>query len=123
MSTEIADLPTFTLGILFSSSRDASSRPGPKGGVRPAKGGIGNKTLLGDRSASPQKEAGPAGARQGAPTRNQTDWRLKKQRPPIPWKPKRLMVFARDALGFGPGNAAHFSLTLAYLAQSEGGQV
>ena len=114
------------MGILFSSSRDASSRPGPKGGVRPAKGGIGNKTLLGDRSASPQKEAGPAGARSRAsrdsPTRNQTDWRLKKQRPPIPWKPKRLMVFARDALGFGPGNAAHFSLTLAYLPQSEGGQ-
>ena len=32
------------------------------------------------------------------------------------------MVFARDALGFGPGNAAHFSLALAYLAQSEGKQ-
>ncbi len=27
-------LPPFTLGILFSSSRDPSSRPGPKGGVR-----------------------------------------------------------------------------------------
>ena len=32
------------------------------------------------------------------------------------------MVLARDPLGFGPGNAAHFSLALAYLAQSEGGQ-
>ena len=64
-------------------------------------------------SRFPQNATGPAGARQGAPTRNQTDWRLKKQRPPIPWKSKRLMVFSRDALGFGPGNAAHFSLTLA----------
>ena len=90
--------------------------------MRPAKGGIGKKALLGDRSASPQKEAGPAGARQGAPTGNQTEWRLKKQRPPLPWKPQRL-VFARDALGFGPGNDVPFSLALAYLAQSEGGQV
>ena len=33
------------------------------------------------------------------------------------------MVFARVALGSGPGNPEHFSLALAYLAQSEDGQV
>ncbi len=80
------------------------------------------KALLGDLSAFPQKEAGPAGARQGAPTENQTEWCPRKQRPPSPWKPQHLVVFARDALGFGPGNAAHFSLALAYLTQSEGEQ-
>ncbi len=44
------------------------------------------KTLLEDLSESPQKEAGPAGARsrvsRDAPPRNQTQWRPKKERPP-----------------------------------------
>ena len=80
------------------------------------------KVLSREATRFPQTEAGPAGARQGAPTRNQTDGRPKKQRPPTRWKPRRLWFLRCDAHGFGPGNAVHFSLALAYLAQSEGGQ-
>ncbi len=68
------------------------------------------------------KGGGPSGRPAGRPYEESDRIAPEKPRPPLPWKPKRLMVFARDALGFGPGNAAHFSLAMAYLARSEAGQ-
>ena len=99
------------------------NRPyGPDPRVTRAKS-IGREKVL-SRAASrfPQNEAGPAGARQGAPTRKPTNRDFQEAAPAQSMKTQAPMVFARVALGSGPRNAEHFSWALAYLGQSEEGQ-
>ncbi len=92
-------------------------------GWRGQKASVGNKALLEGPQRISAKGGGSSGRPAGRPYKETDRMATQKQRPPIPWKPRRLMIFARGALGFGPGNAANFPLALAYLAKSEGGQV
>jgi hypothetical protein len=60
---------------------------------------------FGDRPVLPQKEAGPWAIHRIAPTRIQPEDAVPALCPPGPRNGMRLMVFPRNALASGPGNA------------------
>jgi hypothetical protein len=67
------------------------------------KASAGKRALLGDRSVSLQKEAGQAGARHGAPTRNQTNSAPRSSARPFRGNASALWFCRATRLGSGLG--------------------
>jgi len=95
-------LAPFTFVLFFSAKKQAC---GPEGRVLRAKSIGGKRIPYGDPLLLPQEEAGPWAIHRIAPTRIQTGDVVLALCPPGPRNDARLMVFARNALASGPGNA------------------
>ncbi len=103
-------MPTFILEILFPGQRQAG---GPEARALRAKNIGGKRIPLGDPSAPPQNEAGPSGAAKLRIRNSLLIFAIPHSAlhiphfhcPPGPATEARLMVFARNVLASGPGNA------------------
>jgi hypothetical protein len=98
----MAGLSTFTFVPFFSAKKQAC---GPEGRALRVKSIGGKRKPSEDLIVLPQSQAGPSGARRAHLQRNNPVIEGRRACPPDPRNEKRLMVFARNALAFGPGNA------------------
>jgi len=90
------------LAVPFSAKKRAC---GPEAGALRGKSIGGKRIPHGDPLLLPQKEAGPWAIHRIAPTRIQPEDVVLALCPPGPRNGMRLMIFARNALAFGTGNA------------------
>jgi len=99
-------MPTFTFASLFSDKKQAC---GPEARALRGKSIGGKRNAFKDPPLLPQNEAGPSGAQsreaRDAPTSGYPVLGERTACPPGPRNEVCLMVFARNALAFGPGNA------------------
>jgi len=88
--------------IAFYAEKQAC---GPEARALRGKSIGGKRIRFGDRPVLPQKEAGLSGPRPGPLQRNCPGLGKRTACPPDPENEMRLMIFARNALAFGPGNS------------------
>jgi hypothetical protein len=101
-SKPLFPLLTFTFAILFSVEKQAC---GPEARALGGKSIGGKRNPIEDPTVLPQNEAGPSGAQPAPLHRDTPVLRERTACPPGPRKGGCFMVFARNALAFGPGNA------------------
>jgi len=91
-----------SLVLFFSAKKQAC---GPEARALRAKSIGGKRIRKGNPFVLPQGEAGPWAIHRIAPTRIQDEDVVLALCPPGPRNDARLMIFARNALASGPGNA------------------
>ena len=95
-------LPPFIFAVPFSAKKQAC---GPEARAFRGKSIGGKRIPTGDHPVPPQYEAGLSAPGRAPLQRNHLFLGGRRACPPGPRNDARLMIFARNALAFGPGNA------------------